>query len=179
MKTHKSGRLLAYTLIVTIPLWFGSCKKGTDVTPTSASIEGTWRTTGYKADPGVDVGGGKKETDLLVVYRTSLSAIFGAKFGDLFVGCITNTKVTFLSGGKVSSQSDPACAQLDGAAPVTNTSTWKLDGSKLTITDGPDVTTYDAAISGSTLKLSAQEMIDFDGDGKEEKYNTTLELTKQ
>lgn len=57
--------------------------------------------------------------------------------------------------------------------------TWKLDGSKLTITDstGPDV--YDTVLSGNTLKMSQTDSsTDYDGDGKKDTVTITLELTK-
>ncbi|MBC7570535.1 MAG: hypothetical protein H7319_12470, partial [Spirosoma sp.] len=59
------------------------------------------------------------------------------------------------------------------------TSTWKVDGNKLTITDGADVTVYDVAKNGNTMKLSTMDKADYDGDGKEETYTNTIELAKQ
>ena len=184
MRTFTAGRSLIYSLLIVLPLWFGSCKKGDDnVTP--SSIEGTYRIMSVTSNPGIDLGSGKKETDLLVVYRTLILGFFGdPASADLVINCLKNTVVIFNSGGTVSSPASSGCTASGGntgidVAPISDKSTWKLDGNKLTITDGSDVTVYDVAQNGNTLKLSAQEKQDYDGDGKEETYTNTLELIRQ
>ncbi|GAB4028205.1 lipocalin family protein [Spirosoma gilvum] len=174
MKHTNATRLMAWALVVALPMWFGSCKKGSDdaVTPSTSAIEGSWRISGYKIDPAIDLGNGQKTNDLLSIYKLYPG-------GSDVVDCLTTTIVTFNSGGKITGKAGPKCSTTtDDMNPIEDNSTWKLDGNKLTITSGTDVTTYDSSVSGSTLKLSSQEKEDLDGDGKDETYTYTMELTK-
>lgn len=176
MKNRNFGRILGWTLVLALPLWFGSCKKGSDdaVTPSTSSVQGSWRISGYKIDPGVDfLGNGQKQTDLLAYFRSLPNGI-----GNEVVDCLTSTTVTFNANGKVTGSSGAACTSSSDLNPVEDNSTWKLDGNKLTLTSGTEVTTFDTVISGNTLKMSTKEQSDFDGDGKDETYTATLELTK-
>lgn len=176
MKNRNAARLMAWALIVGMPLWFGSCKKGSDdaVTPSTSSVEGSWKISGYKIDPGIDpLQTGTKSTDLLAFYRSLPNGI-----GTDIVDCLTSTTIIFNSNGKITGQAGSKCSTANDVNPVDDNSTWKLDGNKLTITSGTDVTTYDTVISGNTLKMSGKQMEDFDSDGKEEAYTVTLELTK-
>lgn len=175
-KTRNVARITAWALVVAMPLWFGSCKKGGDdpITPTTSSIEGSWKITGYTINPGVDFyGTGQKSNDVLAYLRSLPGGI-----GNDAVECLTSTVVIFNANGKVTGTSGPKCSASTNMNPVEENSSWKLDGTKLTLTSGTDVTVYDTAINGNTLKLSGQEMEDFDGDGKDEAYTVTLEMTK-
>ncbi|AKD54396.1 lipocalin-like domain-containing protein [Spirosoma radiotolerans] len=176
MKTMNVARIMAWALVVAMPLWFGSCKKGSDdaVTPTTSSVQGSWKISGYKIDPGVDfMGNGQKSNDLLAYLRSLPGGI-----GNDAVECLTTSVITFNANGKVSGTAGSKCSTTTDMNPVEENSSWKLDGNKLTLTSGTDVTVYDTVISGNTLKLSGKEMEDYDGDGKEEAYTVTLELTK-
>lgn len=171
MKTFTSSRVLTYALIIALPLWFGSCKKNDDVV-TPSSIEGSYRISAYRVDPGVDLlGTGTKSNDLLAAFKTLPNGI-----GNDLVECLTTTVVTFNSSGSVTSKEGAKCTPSNDMNPVTDQSTWKLDGTKLTITAGADVSVYDAVKSGNTLKLSQQQMEDF-GEGTKN-YMLTIEMTK-
>ena len=164
---------MAWALVMVMPLWFGSCKKGSDdaVTPSTPAVQGSWKISGYKINPGIDpFQTGTKQTDFLAFLKDFIGA-------DV-VECMTTSVITFESNGKISGKEGSKCTPSTDMNPVGDKSTWKLDGNKLTITDGTDVTVYDTVMSGNTLKLSSNEMADFDGDGKEEAYAVTLELTK-
>lgn len=175
MKQLISPRLLAYALMTALPLWFGSCKKdGTDtVTPTNSTIQGTWKVSAYKIEPGVDLlQTGQKSNDLLAILR-GLPNNLGA---DL-VSCLTETKVTFNANGQVTSVPGAKCtASTDDFNPVSDKSTWKLDGNKLTITNSTGSEVYDVVINGSTLKMSQTGLDDY-GEGSKT-YTTTIELVK-
>ncbi|MBD2700824.1 lipocalin family protein [Spirosoma sp. BT702] len=175
MKKVNVVRLWAWVSIVALPLWFGSCKKGSDdaVTPSKSAVEGNWKISGYKVDPGIDyTGTGQKTNDLLMILKQVPN-------GADAVECLTTTIITFNSNGKITGKPGTKCSTANSDVnPVDDNSNWKLDGNKLTITSGTEVTTYDAAVSGSTLKMSTQEVDDLDGDGKKETYTYTLELTK-
>ncbi len=176
MKNKNLVHLLAWALVVAMPLWFGSCKKGSDdaVTPTTSSVQGSWKISGYKIDPGVDfLGTGQKSTDLLAFYKSLPNGI-----GADLVDCLTSTIIIFNANGKVTGTPGAKCSTSTDVNPVDDNSTWKLEGTKLTLTSGSDVTVYDTVSSGNTLKLSGPEKEDFDGDGKDETYTVTLELTK-
>lgn len=183
MRTFTSGRFLTYALIIALPLWFGSCKKGDDnVTP--SSIEGTYKFVSVTSNPGIDLGTGKKETDLLIVYKAFIGDLFGDQaLANAVISCLKSTVVTFKAGGTITSPTGSGCdaASKNGidVQPFSGTSTWKVDGNKLTITDGADVTVYDVAKNGNTMKLSTMDKADYDGDGKEETYTNTIELAKQ
>ncbi|AUD02580.1 lipocalin-like domain-containing protein [Spirosoma pollinicola] len=177
MKNKNWVHTFAWVLVLAMPLWFGSCKKGSDdtVTPaTSSSIQGGWKISGYKIDPGVDfLGTGQKNTDLLAYFKSLPNGL-----GTDLVDCLTGTTIIFNANGKVTGTPGAKCTTSTDVNPVEDNSTWKLDGTKLTLTSGTDVTVYDTVISGNTLKLSGPDKEDFDGDGKEETYTVTLELTK-
>lgn len=166
---------MAWAMILAIPVWFGSCKKGSDdaVTPTTSAVQGSWRISGLKINPGIDFSGnGQKSNDLLALYRLIPN-------GNDIVDCLTGTTIIFNANGKVTGTPGAKCSTAtDDINPVEDNSTWKLDGNKLTLTSGSDVTVYDMVISGSTMKLSTSEQEDYDGDGKNETYTTTLEMTK-
>lgn len=179
MKTMSIARIIAWALVIAMPLWFGSCKKGTDdaVTPTTSSVQGSWKISGYTINPGVDfLGTGQKNTDLLV-YLRSLPQGF-EKIGSDAADCLTTTIITFNASGKVTGTPGSKCSSSTEYNPIEENASWKLDGNKLTLTSGSDVTVYDVTNTGNTLKLSGQEMEDFDGDGKDEAYTVTLEMTK-
>lgn len=177
MHTLKTTRLLMWALIVTIPFWFGSCSKnGSDSVAPASVIEGTWVYTGVKINPAVDpFNTGKKTDDLLALYAQLL--------GDDFLTCLTTTKVTFASGGKISGTPGAKCSTFSNSqVPEPETGgTWKYDGSKLTITsaDGKDSEVYDAVVSGNTLKIvQVDSSSDWDGDGKNDTETITLELAR-
>ena len=173
MKKANTSRLLAWAMVLAIPMWFGSCKKGDDpVSPTTSAIEGSWKISGYKIDPAVDLlATGQTSNDLLAMYKQ-------LPIGNDIVDCLTSTVITFNSSGKVTGKGGDKCNKTTDISPVDDNSSWKLDGTKLTLTSGTEVSTYDTSISGSTLKMSSKQSQDIDGDGKEESYTYTLELTK-
>ncbi|QJD80967.1 lipocalin-like domain-containing protein [Spirosoma rhododendri] len=177
MHTPKTTRLLTWALIVAVPFWFGSCSKsGSDSVTPASSIEGTWVYTGVKINPAVDpFKTGQKTNDLLALYTQVL--------GTDFQTCLTTTKVTFASGGKISGTPGSKCtAASSSQVPDPETGgTWKYDGSKLTITsaDGKSSEVYDAVVSGNTLKImQVDSSTDWDGDGKNDTETLTLEMAR-
>ncbi len=163
-------RRLSWALLLTIPFWVGACKKDTDATPSTAAVQGSWRVSGYTIDPAFDLlGNGTKTNDLFLVLNDL--------FGQQFVDCLKVTTVTFAADGKVTGSTTAACSSLD-TSPFSSTATWTLTGNKLKITEGTDVTEYDASVSGNTLKLSETLTDDFDGDNKKETATLSLAFTK-
>ena len=164
-------RCLSWALLLTFPMLFSECsKKGTDVVPSAAALQGSWRLSAYTIDPAYDLlGNGTKTNDLLAFYK--------ALGGQLLVDCFKATTITFNANGKITSTTTPACTNVE-ANPIASGATWVLAGNKLKITEGTDVTESDVSINGNTLKLSRQETEDFDDDGKNDTATLSLILTK-
>ncbi|QKZ14695.1 lipocalin family protein [Spirosoma sp. KUDC1026] len=160
-------RLTLWVLLLTMPLFVSSCKKGNDdVTP--ATVEGNWKLTGLKFSPALDTGIFGEIGDY---YQWLLD--FGA--GD----CLNSLVFTFNSNGSTSLNNPPACQDatddLDNTVPIDDSSKWVLDGNKLTLTNGDGTTvTYDVTINGNTMTWSApQEYEKLDGS----KATTTATMT--
>jgi hypothetical protein len=167
MHKQNAFRSGAWFLVLVLPLWLGSCSKsGSDVV-TPAGVEGSWKISAYTINPGVDLfGTGQKSTNLFDV----ISIFLGAD-------CLRDTRTTFNSNGKVTSTPGAKCtATASDTSPIENNSTWKLDGTKLTINDGKESTVYDLALSGNTMKLSSTSQQNL-GDGLKT-YTIVLEFTR-
>lgn len=158
-------RFLGAILLIAVLLADG-CKKDTEPLP---SVEGRWTITGYKVDPPTDVlGNGQKITDLLIYYRAFLD--------EKAVNCLTKLTVIFTQNGKTTVLPGDSCTIFN--SPIRDGSNWKLDGSKLTISDSKGSTTYEVVYTVDTLKMAKTVKDDFDGDGKEEPVRFILELTR-
>lgn len=169
MKMMNIGRLTAWVLVVIMPLWLGSCKKenGGVIDPvTPNSIEGSWKIAGMK------VNNGKDTQDILELLKSSGEADA--------VACLTDTKITFVSNGKITGAPSPSCksAGAEEYNPATNNATWMVTGNKLTITDdgGPD--TYDLNLNGNSMSWIIKQQDDTDSDGVKETYTTTIEFKR-
>jgi hypothetical protein len=164
----KLGRLLTWALVLAMPLWFGSCKKenggGDVVTPNS--VEGNWKISGMKLKQG------NQTEDYLELIKQYVGADA--------ITCLTDSKITFNSNGKVTGVASPKCqsGDADDFNPATDNSTWKVTGDKLTITDSDGPQVYDLAVSGNVMTWSVTEQDDLDGDGKNETYTTVIEFKR-
>jgi hypothetical protein len=170
MKTLMTTRLLVWAMIVAMPLWFSSCKKGSDdtVTPATAtsSVEGNYKVSALKVDPKV-----QGFDDLLPLYT-------------LFLGttCLTDLTVSFKSNGTVTTDTPASCKSnsddITQATGIDGNSKWVLAGTKLTITDSDKTaTTYDVTFTGGNMQLKWQED-DVDDKGKAFKQGYTMELKR-
>lgn len=171
MTTLPITRRLSWAVLLTLPLLFSQCsKKGTDVVPSAAALQGSWRLSAYTIDPAYDLlGTGTKTNDLLVLFK--------ALGGQQLVDCFKATTITFNANGKVTSTTTAACTSVE-ASPIESGATWVLTGNKLKITEGSDVTESEVSISGNTLRIFRQETEDFDDDGKNDTATLSLILTK-
>lgn len=168
MKKVLLVRLMAWGLVVVMPLWFGSCKKDTieAVTPTTASVEGNYKVNALKANPKI-----QGFEDLLPVY----SLLIGST-------CLSDITVSFKSGGVVSTDSPASCQSnsddITEATGIDNNSKWVLNGTKLTITDSDKTATaYDVSFTATNMQLAWQED-DIDSTGKSFKQGYTMELRR-
>jgi hypothetical protein len=173
MKNKVLIRSLTGIVLVTMPFWFSSCKKDGSEAVTPNGVEGTWTYAGLKINPALDLtGSGTKTNDLLALF---------AQFGGADVTtCFTTSKVTFASGGKLTGVAGQKCnASTDPVDLGNEEATWRLDGTKMTISSSSGAEVYDTALSGNSLKLSQTDnTTDYDGDGKNDEVTITLELTR-
>lgn len=172
MKNMNSARSVVWALVLAMPVWLGSC--GSDdggATPSANAIQGTWRNTGLKINPGVDfMKNGQLTTDLLAYYGSTAPN---------FITCFTTSKTTFAPDGVVLGMPGPACDPASAAATIQDRSTWKLDGNLLTIISSIGPTVYEVSKSGDVLRLVYKQQIDYDGNGTAEPYAMTTELIKE
>ncbi|MGV3560450.1 MAG: lipocalin family protein [Larkinella arboricola] len=163
-------------MLLALPLWFASCSKDKDgngepdVKP--SAVSGSWKISGMKVNPGMDLGDGKPTTDLLA---------FIAQYGGAdAVACLTDTKITFNNNGTITGTPSPKCQSEDmgDLNPAEDNAKWSVNGNKLTITDSDGAQVYDLETSGNTMKWSMPQEDDLDGDGKADKYTMTIEFKK-
>ena len=172
MNRMNIGRLLAWALVVAMPLWFGSCKKedgGIINPPAPNSIEGSWKISG------INLNDGKEISDLLAFLKEQ-----GQEGADV-VACLTDTKLVFSSNGKIMGTPSPYCQSADADAynPVSDSATWSVSGNKVTLTDSDGSTdTYDLTVSGNTMTWVIRQQEDVDGDGMTENITSTLEFKR-
>lgn len=170
MKNLRLSRLSAWTLLLVLPLWFGSCKK--DDNPTvnnTTTIEGSYKITALKANP--KVGG---------IYDDLLAA------APLFLktSCLTDITLTFQAGGSITTDNPTSC-QNSAVPPSTITgidasSKWALNNKTLTITKSNGTqTNYTVLSSGAVLQLQWQDSQDYLGTGTKVAYTYTMDLKKQ
>ncbi|MFD1140493.1 lipocalin family protein [Larkinella insperata] len=163
-------------MLLALPLFFASCSKDKDgngepdVKP--SAVSGSWKISGMKVNPGMDMGNGQVVTDLLD---------FLSEYGDAdAIACLTDTKITFNNNGTITGTPSPNCKSddMDDLNPAENNAKWSVNGNKLTITDSDGAQTYDLETSGNTMKWSVLQEDDMDGDGKADKYTMTIEFKK-
>ncbi|QIP16302.1 hypothetical protein G8759_28495 [Spirosoma aureum] len=170
MNRYRLQRWFGCILGLSVIGWLGSCRKDDGDVIKASSIEGNWTISAYKVDPAVDLlGNGQKTADLFVYY--------GAFLGDDVIKCVKQAKITFNAGGKITTTPIASCSTVR-EGPIEDGSTWTLTGPKLTITNSRTTKSYDAVVSGNTLKMSKAESDDFDGDGKLEPVVFILELIR-
>ncbi len=173
MTKQRSNQFITWAMLLMLPLWLSNCSKGGGDSVTPNSIEGTWTISGFAINPGVDfLQNGQKTTDLLAFFKSLPN---GA--GTDVVTCLTTTTISFNSGGKVTSKAGQKCdaASVDPST-IEDNSTWKLDGTKLTITDNTGTQTFDVNRNGNTMGLSTTGTEDY-GEGNKT-YTTTIQLTR-
>lgn len=170
MKHLHSSRLIAWTLLLALPLWFGSCKK--DDNPTvvdTPTVEGSYKITALKANPKV----GGIYDDLLAAAPLILKT-----------SCLNDITLTFQTGGSIKTDNPTSC-QNSTIPPGTITgidasSKWALNGKTLTITKSNGTQTlYTILSSGAVLQVQWQDSQDYLGTGTKVAYTYTMDLTKQ
>ena len=169
MKDLRLSRLFAWTLLLAIPLWFGSCSK--DDNPTivdTPTVEGSYKISTLTISPAL-----LTITDLLA----------GSKLFFSNTTCLNDLTITFKAGGDATTDNPSSCSLIP--VPVSTftgidaTSKWSLSGNQLTVTksDGTK-TAYTVLGTGATLKLQWQGTLNYPTPSSTI-YTYTMELKKQ
>ncbi|GAA4449879.1 hypothetical protein GCM10023189_09660 [Nibrella saemangeumensis] len=175
MKNLFGLRSFIMTMLVLSVAVVGCKKDNTEIdpTPSKSSVEGTWKMTGMKVNPAIDLGTGQTFTDIMDLLKLIPE-------GEQAVACLKDTKITFQKSGKVTAAASPACqSDEDTGMGVEDNSSWKVQGDKIILTDSDGPSEYDLSVSGSTMKWSQVADEDWDGDGKNTRYTYTLEFRRQ
>lgn len=169
MKHLHSSRLIAWTLLLALPLWFGSCKK--DDNPTvvdTPTVEGSYKISALTISPAV-----LNITDLLA----------GSKLFFSNTTCLNDLTITFRTGGDATTDNPSSCSSIP--VPVSTftgidaSSKWILNGNQLTVTKGDGTkTVYTVLGTGSTLKLQWQGSLNYPVPSSTV-YTYTMDLKKQ
>lgn len=174
MYQPKVTRLFAFALLVSLPLFLANCGGKGDGDATPNSIEGSWKITAMKLDPGIDAGPPVgKVTDLLAFFTLYTQST-----------CLSDITFTFKNDGTMVSDNPASCKASATAIEdqtgidVSGVSKWSLTGDQLTVTN-PDgtkqVTT--AKISGNTMSWSYKDTVD-DLNGKPTPQTITFEYKR-
>ncbi len=169
MKNLRSFRLFAWALVVTIPLWFGSCKDDDNPTTTTTTVEGSYKISALTIDP--------KALGLYSDLIAASKLIFNNST------CLNDITITFKTGGDATTDNPSSCQSIP--VPVSTftgvdaTSKWALSGNKLTITKGDGTKTdYTVLSTGTILKLQWQGALNYPTPSATV-YTYTMDLTKQ
>jgi len=169
MKDLRLSRLFAWTLLIALPFWFGSCSK--DDNPTvvdTPTVEGSYKISTLTINPTV-LG----ISDLLA----------GSKLFFNNTTCLNDLTITFKTGGDATTDSPTSCNAIP--VPVSTftgidaTSKWSLSGNQLTVTksDGTK-TAYTVLNTGATMKLQWQGTLNYPVPSPTV-YTFTMDLKKQ
>lgn len=134
-----------------------ACKKDGDPSPDGKNgVAGDWKISGLTVSP---------PQNGVSDYLSVLNALLGND-------CITKITFTFKGDGTMGGNVPKECQSTDPSdnLGLDQTSTWKIQGKKIIITDGSDATEYDLDVNKSTMTWATSE-IDPD-DGKT--YTTTF-----
>lgn len=170
MKDLRLSRLFAWTLLIALPLWFGSCSK--DDNPTvvdTPTVEGSYKITSLSVDP-----------KALGVYNDLIAA---SKLLFANTTCLNDLTITFKTGGDATTDSPTSCNSIP--VPVSTftgidaTSKWSLSGNQLTVTKGDGTkTAYTVLSTGATMKLQWQGTLNYPVPSTTV-YTYTMDLKKQ
>lgn len=170
MKDLRLSRLFAWTLLIAIPVWFGSCSKDDNpVITDTPTVEGSYKISTLTIDP-----------KALGLYS---DLIAGSKLFFNNTTCLNDLTITFKTGGEATTDNPSACQTIP--VPVSTftgidaTSKWSLSGNQLTVTksDGTK-TAYTVLSTGPTMKLQWQGALNYPTPSPTV-YTYTMELKKQ
>ncbi|TAE33952.1 MAG: hypothetical protein EAZ91_01165 [Cytophagales bacterium] len=137
MQPMRLNRLFTYALLFSLPLWLANCGgsgNGTDVTPT---VEGSWKLSALRLDPGITVAPIGRVTDLFTAFTLATNS-----------PCLTDLTFTFKNDGTMTTNNPQTCQdhtttiKNQTGINITGTTKWSQTGDQLTLTaaDGTKVT---------------------------------------
>jgi len=141
--TYSVARYLAVMAFVMASLV--ACKKDGDPSPDGKNgVAGNWKISGVAVSP---------PQNGVSDYLSVLNALLGND-------CITRITFTFKKDGTMGGDVPKECQTNDPSDDLglDQTSTWKIEGKKIIITDGADATEYDLDVNSSTMKWSSSEV---------------------
>ncbi|GAB3991109.1 hypothetical protein GCM10028807_20340 [Spirosoma daeguense] len=170
MQKLNFSHVLAWSLMLTIPFWFGSCKKEeTTPTPSSTSIDGTYKISTLKVDPKV-----------LGIYDDLIAA---SKLLFNNTTCLNDLTITFKTNGDAAADNPTSCQSIGVPVSmftgISTSSKWTSSNNKLTITQADGTKTEYTILSnaGGILKLQWQGLLNYPTPSTT-MYTYTMELKK-
>ncbi len=159
MRQPRITRILTSTLLLSLSLLFANCGGDSGGTVAPETIEGTWKISAIKLNPGIDAPPLGKVTDLLGAYGLARQTT-----------CLTDVAFTFKSDGTVTSSNPASCK--DNVAEIkqqtgidlANASKWSLTGDQLTVTAADNTKlTATSTIMGGVMTWTYKRTILFNG----------------
>jgi ABC-type transport system substrate-binding protein len=138
-----------------------ACKKDSDPAP-STGVEGSWQITAITVSPAQN-----GITDLV-------------PFINAFAGndCFLRLTLVFKNNGSIGVTAPNDCqnskATLQDLSGIDESTTWKVDKDKLTLTNGSNVEDYTLQVDQSTMNLAYSEVSSSDG----KTYTYTIKLKR-
>lgn len=150
MKTsHAKFRSMSSLVVLFALLSMVACKKDSDPAPQNG-VEGSWQITAINIAPTFNGIG-----DYLAIYTLS---------GDT---CPSQTTFNFKSNNSLEITAPAACNatknELIDLIGINNTTTWKVDNNKLTLTTGTTVQTFDLTVDSTTMSIAQSNIALPDG----------------
>lgn len=145
MKTsHLKFRSMSSLVVLFALLSMVACKKDSDPAP-QTGVEGSWQITAINIAPAYS-----GITDYLGIYTLK---------GDT---CPSQTAFNFKSNNSIEITAPAACAatkkELSDLIGVDNTTTWKVDNNKMTLTTGTFVQTAGLTVNSTTMSLAQSDL---------------------
>ncbi|TAE33953.1 MAG: hypothetical protein EAZ91_01170 [Cytophagales bacterium] len=174
MHQLRLSRLLTYALLFFLPLAMANCggKNGDDaISP--ASIEGNWKLTAMKVNPGLDAGPFGKITDMLKFFTDLTGST-----------CLTDITFTFKKDGTSTADTPKSCQgntediEDQSGIDITGTSKWALVGDQLTLTDSDGTKqVVTAKINGNTMSWTYKDKFE-DSKGVASSHDISIEYKR-
>jgi hypothetical protein len=133
-------------LLVGLAVGVAACKNDSDPSPGSGSgVEGNWTISAIRVNPAID---GVSD------YLQLVNLLLGND-------CLTRITFSFRKDGSMGATVPQECKSAEEAARdfgVSQTSKWKVEGSKIILTEGTTVTDYDLEVNATTMGWSYNEV---------------------
>lgn len=142
MKTPRLNvRSLSSLMVLFALLSMVACKKDSDDPAPQTGVEGTWQLTALNFNPAFNG---------ITDYVAALTATGNT--------CANQINFTFNNNGSITINSPATCNDTKDlftqSLGINNSTTWKVEGDKLVLTTGTDVTQINLSVNQSTMTLT-------------------------